>query len=210
MKATLRPIHIAGANGFPISLYRPLMDQLSLNMQSRAPAVTAAEARASIAGTDVFGHIQEHKDWSGMVDHLVDSIAARQVPPVTAIGHSLGGALMGCAATKRPDLFHKLILIDCPYFSLPKRLVWALGLCLPRDTVRKIHPIIQMAMKKPSHWQSKAEAQQYFKSKRMFRKFDSDVLSIFLEECLVESSDGETSLQFPVEDEIDIYLKVPC
>lgn len=210
MRKIIRPIHIAGANGFPVCLYGPFMEELSNAVHSRATSVPLSSTRSNIQGTDVFGHIRQYPDWTGMVDHLVDSIQSRHAAPVIAIGHSLGGALMGCAASKRPDLFHKLILIDCPYFSLPKRMLWALGLYFPEDVVRKVHPIIKMAAKKPKHWATKIEAQNYFKGKKMFQKFDPNVQSIFLNECLVEKSGGWTELLFPVEDECAVYLKVPC
>ena len=207
MKRLIRPIHIAGANGFPISLYRPLMDHLSEQIRIRQPSVPSTEARTLIAGSDVYGHISDFPDWTGMVNHVISDIEKRKVGAVTAVGHSLGGALMGCAASQRPDLFHKLIIIDSPFFCLPKRLLWAFLLLLPEATVRTHHPIIKAAAKKPSHWNSKAEAQAYFKSKKVFQRFSPEVLDIFLEECLVSSATGHTTLQFPVEDECDIYYK---
>ncbi|CAM9095813.1 unnamed protein product, partial [Ectocarpus fasciculatus] len=206
MKRLIRPIHIAGANGFPISLYRPLMDRLSEQLHARQPAVPIREVRSLIAGSDVYGHIANYPDWTGMVNHLITDIEKREVGAITAVGHSLGGALMGCAASQRPDLFHKLIIIDSPFFCLPKRLFWALLLMLPESTVRTHHPIIKAAAKKPSHWSTKEEARAYFKSKRVFQRFSPEVLDIFLEECLVGDA-GNTTLQFPVEDECDIYYK---
>lgn len=204
-----RPIHIAGANGFPIALYRPLMHRLSRELAVRMPFASETDIRASVCGTDVFGHIKHYPDWTGMVDHLVRSIEARRAGPVVGIGHSLGGALMGCAASQRPDLFHKLILIDSPYFSLPKRMVWAAGLCLPADFIRRIHPLVLMAAKKPDAWSSKEEAKSYFKSKKIFQKFDPEVLNIFLEECVVGNGSGGAQLLFPVREECDVYMKVP-
>ena len=115
---------------------------------------------------------------------------------------------MGCAATARPDLFQKLIIIDSPYFAFYKRFLFALAAYLPDKLVRDVHPIIKAALKKPQSWNSKKEAQDYFKRRKLCLQWDPRVLNIFLEECIIERGDGSAELLFPVEDEVHVYLKV--
>jgi hypothetical protein len=118
---------------------------------------------------------------------------------------------MGIAAYRRPDLFSGLIIIDSPYFSLPKRLLSVLLFSLPEATIRNIHPFIIAANKKPSTWSSKQEAEAYFRGTKLFSRFDPRVLDIFQNECIKSSSDGtgKTELLFSCKAETDIYFTAP-
>ena len=117
---------------------------------------------------------------------------------------------MGIAAHRRPDLFSGLVIIDSPYFSLPKRLLSVLLFSLPETVIRKIHPLIVAANKKPSNWNTKQDAETYFKRTKLFSRLDPRVFEIFRNDCIVASSHGSgAELLFSKKAETDIYYTAP-
>lgn len=59
-------------------------------------------------------------DWWGMVDSTIDEARAlreQSGEELVGVGHSAGGALIACAATKSPELFEKVVLVDSPMFN---------------------------------------------------------------------------------------------
>jgi len=92
-----------GANGFPAACYKPILQQLS---------ATAVEYNhALIPG--------KFSNWHPLVDAVVAQVekAAGSSGKVNGVGHSAGGALLCCAASVRPDLFEKVVIVDSPMFS---------------------------------------------------------------------------------------------
>jgi hypothetical protein len=82
---TLKSVHVLGANGFPVAMYRPFMNALA----------KAIGNNASVDGSDVYKGIERcNKDWNGMIDDVIQSIEARGVGPVYGVGHSLGKRIL--------------------------------------------------------------------------------------------------------------------
>jgi pimeloyl-ACP methyl ester carboxylesterase len=210
-------LHFVGANGFPAALYRPVMARVATCIAD----ATGGAGTVSSATTDVFPHVHVGKDWTQMIEAIIADVEARNEGPVTAIGHSLGGALLGGAATARPDLFRAIIAVDSPLFNPAARVLFSAMYMLPKKLVYQYHPMIAMAKKKPDHWASKAEAEEYFRSKRLFSKMHPEVFRIFVDECIVPNSSNSSSssssissgsgvkLLFSTDTEAEIYYQQP-
>ena len=202
----MKRLHFLTANGFPKALYRPVIAHIEKSIMSKSKG----EISVSSASTDVFEYIDENQDWTGMVNCVIREVETRmkEEGPVIGVGHSLGGALFGAAATARPDLFSSLVLIDPPLFNPLKRSLIGAAYCLPKHVIYKMHPMISKALKKPDRWASREEAEAFLKSKRLFSRFDPEVLRIFINECVVPDRDS-VSLLVSTAREAAVYYHTP-
>ena len=103
------PLQFLGANGFPCAAYRPVLQALSKNPSISAPSSTE-KLLLDVTASDVFYSMEGERDWRRMRNALIKEIESRK-EPVIGVGHSFGGALMICAASSRPELFRKLIIV---------------------------------------------------------------------------------------------------
>ena len=80
-RRSLKAVHLLGANGFPIAMYRPFMSALAASVGNNV----------QVGGSDVYQGIERsNEDWNGMIDDVIRSIENRGVGPVYGVGHSLG------------------------------------------------------------------------------------------------------------------------
>ena len=108
----MNKVHFSHANGFPASSYNYLFKLLN-NVQ--------------INFIEKMGHgdYPLNKDLNNFADELITSIEKEFIEPVIGIGHSTGGVVTVLAASKRPELFKKIIVLDPVLFSKRKRyLIW--------------------------------------------------------------------------------------
>lgn len=138
---------------------------------------------------------------------------------------NITGAVLAAAAYSRPDLFHELIIVDSPMFHPLKRILFGMGLYLPKQLLYKYHPIIRAANKKPDYWNSKDDFMQFFNNSKLFKSFDSEIYNIFTTECVKyqqcqyhhdynnsnrkDEDQGKVELLYSKEHEIDVYYKAP-
>jgi len=98
------PLLFLGANGFPSRCYSPILSRLSA------------------IPIEYSSHLVPNKttNWHPLVKSIISQAeeAARKGGGrrVRAVGHSAGGALLCCAASKRPELFEDLCIVDSPMF----------------------------------------------------------------------------------------------
>jgi hypothetical protein len=84
-----RAIHVLGANGFPIAMYRPIIQRLRCLYNNNELSRSNNFGKHLIEGSDVYHQILISEDWKGMVDAAIQSIEKRGVGPVVGIGHSM-------------------------------------------------------------------------------------------------------------------------
>lgn len=86
----MRAVYLIGANGFPIAMYRPLLNRIeNLCVQRNIPVIDN-RGKKLISGGDVFSHASKAPDWSGMVEAVISQIESHSLQPIIGIGHSLG------------------------------------------------------------------------------------------------------------------------
>ena len=100
-------IQFSHANGFPAKTYSVLFEHLKNHKIS---------AIDNLAEKRVLPEI----NWNDLTEDVLDSVGKFK-EPVIGVGHSLGGILTLLAAAKKPNIFHTVILLDPPLFSLNKR-----------------------------------------------------------------------------------------
>ena len=184
----MKKIHFAAANGFPTRSYEYLFSKMEF---------------AQIDYINLIGHKPSNNkaDHGFLKDELIEHLDKNFSEPVIGIGHSAGGATLMIAASERPELFERIILIDPPLFSARKRLglriARALGIWQRFGPVRK-------AANRRTTFASKEEAYQYWKDKPLFKNFHKACFASYIEHGLKNSEKG-VELSFLASVEADIF-----
>ncbi len=199
-----RRVFFLGANGFPAAVYEPLFKSL--------------ESRHSIITRPVEYHHElvhrKTKSWNPLIDTVISQVQEMEggagAEGLTAVGHSAGGALLAIAANRRPDLFKHVVIVDSPMFSPFKRFAFSLGFNMPTSVVEQVHPLIKVALKKKHEWDTIEDAEEYFKSRRLYKSFHQDVVQSMLDNGLrIGKNCGKVKLVFSHKSEAQMYLTTP-
>ena len=114
--AAARRVMFMGANGFPAGVYEPVTTHLESMLAEKGTSV-------QVTGVDYHAYLKlgETSNWEALVDMTVEKglelAKQNQNERITAIGHSAGGALISCAASKASNLFDNVVLVDPPMFN---------------------------------------------------------------------------------------------
>jgi pimeloyl-ACP methyl ester carboxylesterase len=188
-------IHFAHANGFPSDCYHMMFNELRVAYD--------------VNYVSMVGHSDDYpisENWSHLVDELIESVMYHRQSPVVGVGHSLGGVLTLLAASKRPDLFKQVILLDAPVFGFSKsmtiRLIKGLGL------IHLATPSKRSAKRK-AIWNNLEEAKAYFLKKPLYQSFHPECLEDYLQHALIQRADKKYQLRFCREKESLIFKTVP-
>jgi pimeloyl-ACP methyl ester carboxylesterase len=193
-------LHFLHANGMCAGTYAPFIERL--------------RDKFHIFASDVRGHGDSSpplespvKQWELFTGDLAEMIQINMKKPVIGIGHSLGAVVTYMTAAKNPGLFSALVLIDPVFLSLKIRLT---GVLLRRLGLIRGFRLAKGARRRKSLFSSKDEALQRFSSGRgMFRRWESDFISSYLNCALNEKSNGEAVLKCDPELEAQIYESFP-
>ena len=192
------PIVFSHGNSFPASTYRVMLDSL----RSRGFAVDAVEK---------FGHDPAYPvtdNWPHLVEQLAD-FARRQVEtsggPVFLVGHSLGGFLSLMCAARHPELAKGVVLLDSPLIG-----GWRAGTLnlVKRTPFLKSMSPSALSRKRKNSWQDRDAVFEHFKSKKVFAKWDAQVLHDYIDHGTLEAEDSRM-LSFDRDVETAIYDTLP-
>ena len=162
-----------------------------------------------IGSIDRLGHHDDYpvtNNWDRLVHELITELETSYSKPVFAVGHSLGGVLSMMVAAQRPDLIKGLIMLDAPFLTK----IEAVGVSWSKrlGLIDKITPAARTLGRK-EQWDSLAEAQSYFRGKKLFQRFDERCLNDYINHGTVEIDDGKRELHFDADTEIKIYRTIP-
>ena len=131
------------ANGFPALSYSYLFELLAPNY---------------IHHINLFAHgdYKINNNWISLGDELIEFVE-KQSKPVIGIGHSMGGVATLYAATKRNDLFSKIILLDPPLVAGSYR-KYLLKLAKASGLIGKFFSIAKKTRTRKRDFYSKQEA----------------------------------------------------
>ncbi|MCP4120832.1 MAG: alpha/beta hydrolase [Bacteroidetes bacterium] len=190
-----RPIlHFAHANGFPARVYSRLFEGL--------------KDRYEIVHIDRLAHNPEFpvkNGWRNQGDEIIDFLDKTVDAPVIGVGHSFGASSTFIAAVKRPDLFHGIIMLDPVVMNGFRGFMTSILKKL--KLVDRITPARHSGNRR-RHWPDLETAEEYFRSKGLFKDFHEDCLRDFLRYGLEKTVDGY-ELYFKVENEMAVYRGVP-
>jgi pimeloyl-ACP methyl ester carboxylesterase len=170
-------LHFFHANGFPVSVYLPLLEDLARDFR-----VTALNLR----GQD--GLARPMRDWHEPAADLAAFLRERGGTPVIGVGHSLGGvATMFCAADN-PDLFSGLALLDPAILS---RRILALIRIAALAGRQGVSPLARKARRRRNGWKSRQEALDSFRRKPLFAGWEERWLRSYVTYGLKPAPGGE-------------------
>ena len=189
-------------NSFPASTYNVMLNAL----RQRGMKVQALEK---------IGHNPSYPVTSNW-PHLVQEIHAFAKPltdqhpgPVVLVGHSLGGMLSLMLAAQFPKLAHAVVMVDAP--ALGGLRAKALQLSKTLSLTKKFSPGV-VSQKRRNTWHSVEEVHAHFLSKKVFARWDPQVLNDYvMNGTHEEKTDAgvQRVLSFDRRIETQIYNSVP-
>lgn len=184
--------HFAPGNGFPIKTYRRLFAALSPELNLSCLPLRA-EWPNSIAPQQIPFH-----DYA---EHLIQFIEANYTQPIIGMGHSLGAASTVIAASKRPDLFRAVVIVEP--VSLSVKLAWLVKWA--PFWYKKTREPLKSTLKKQYRWRSRADYFDYCRGFKPYRRISDTVLNDFAEYSLIETPKGDFQLAFSPQWELAHY-----
>jgi len=187
------------ANSFGASTYRVLFRRL----RARGFKVRAV---------DRFGHSPDYpvtNNWPGLVQQLADFARVesdKAGEPAFLVGHSLGGFLSVMAAARYPELARGVLLLDSPLLGGWR--ATTLGVIKTTQLVGSVS-LGAVSRRRRNTWHSQAEALEYFQHKKVFARWDPQVLQDYVEHGTHEDADGQRVLSFDRAVETAIYNTLP-
>ncbi|KQP23557.1 alpha/beta hydrolase [Pseudorhodoferax sp. Leaf267] len=190
------------ANSFPASTYRVLFASLR-------------ERGFTVEAVDKYGHDPKYpvtNNWPHLVQHLVDFATEqtqRHGQPAWLVGHSLGGFLSLMAAAQAPTLARGVLLIDSPVVGGWR--ATTLGLAKRTQLVGSVSPG-RISRARRNAWPDAAAALEHFRHKKVFARWDPQVLADYIEHGTHDEGEGEHKrrvLGFDRDVETAIYNTLP-
>ena len=139
------------------------------------------------------------RDIHGLVREIAD-------PPVTGIGHSIGGYFLYAAAAMFPGLFSKLVLIDPIIF--PAGILWAAAF-MRKTGLAGMMKLPKMTRKKKHEFRSREHAFSHYSGKGMFRSWKSEFVKAYVDTAIEQDTTDTWELCCSPEFEAGIYEAVP-
>lgn len=189
----VKPVLVfAHANGVPSGAYRKYLAEFS--------------GRYTLAPIPVLGLDQwpVGDNWSGLVDEL-EAFIAPLAKPVLGMGHSMGAVVMFMLASRRPQWFSNVVMLDPPLVNGWARHVFVLAHVLGQTD--RITPAGK-SLHRRHHWPDAESVQQYFNGRGMFRHFDPECLQDYISSAVVKSDDG-WNLLIPPLLEVEKFRQTP-
>ncbi len=185
------------ANGFPLPVYRRLLDALRPEFEC--------------IGMLRFGHDPSRPittGWPYLVDELVEFAQAqpRSGGRTWLVGHSLGGYLSVLAAHRLQGRIAGIVLLDSPLIAGATAGALRLGRMLGLD--RLVMPLRQ-TLQRRQHWPDAEAAYAHYAAKAAFARWDPRVLRDYAERCTVPDGRGQRELLFDRGVEYRIYRSLP-
>ena len=189
-------------NSFPASTYNLMLNDL----RRRGMRVQVLEK---------IGHNPAYpvtSNWPNLVDELhafAKPLIAAHTGPVVLVGHSLGGMLSLMLAAQFPQLAHAVVMVDAP--ALGGLRAKALHLSKTLTLTKKFSPGV-VSQKRRITWNSVEEVHAHFLSKKVFARWDPQVLNDYVLHGTHEEKTGEgvqRVLSFDRNIETQIYNSVP-
>lgn len=192
-------IHLAHANGFPPQVYTEMLS--SFLADYRVVTLPARPLWQPAPPPEAF------TGWEMMADDLIAGIEAHGLAPVYGIGHSMGGTATLIAASKRPDLFKALVLLDPVLF--PRSFTFWLLAAGPSWLPKPESPLVKKTLRRRRHWENQQEAFERFYGRSIFENWSETAVRDYIEGLTHASPSGGIELRYTPEWEARIYETAP-
>jgi pimeloyl-ACP methyl ester carboxylesterase len=185
-------LYFAHANGFPSKSYNCLFQHINVDKIHYINIL--GKGKHAING-----------DMNNFANEILEDIEGKKLKNIVALGHSAGAVALMIAASKKPDLFKFLFLIEPVLFSPMKRM--AIDVARGVGMGEKMG-VVKKARQRKMYFGDMKEAQGYFEKKKFFQRFNSQCFNDYLKEALQENSNGEVELVISANEEADIFKSV--
>ena len=189
-------------NSFPASTYSVMLNELRRrNLQVQA--LEKIGHNPAFPVTSNWPHLVEE------VHAFAQPLIAAHSGPVVLVGHSLGGMLSLMLAAQYPHLAHGVVMVDAPAVGGLQAKVLQLSTTLSLN--KKFSPGA-ISRKRRNEWLSLEEVRAHFASKKVFARWDPQVLNDYvLQGTREEKSEAGVRrvLSFNRDIETLIYNNVP-
>ena len=151
----------------------------------------------AVSAIEKFGHDPKYPvtdNWPHLVQQLADfaqAAADRAGQPVFLVGHSLGGFLSLMCAARHPALACGVVLLDSPILG-----GWranTLNLVKRTPLMKSVSPGL-VSRKRRNSWTDREAVFEHFRSKKVFEKWDEQVLHDYIDHGTFNSDDMSTPL----------------
>ncbi len=186
-----------GANGFPIGTYSEFLKQLSqtFNLNCLSPRACWPN----------IGDPERQTNWETYADDLIAFVEQKYAEPVLVIGHSQGATAAIIAASKKPELFKSLILIE------PASVSTLLGYIVKYTPyfIKKNFQPFKSGLQKQDKWKSRKAFYDYYRKHKAYKRFPDKVLKDYAEYGLKPMDKGDFTLTFSSKWETSNYTLAP-
>jgi pimeloyl-ACP methyl ester carboxylesterase len=176
------------ATGFLPWLWHPIARALSPACRIMAPYF--CDHRESDPEKGGLDWMLLARDFSSFCDRL-------NIQSPYIVGHSMGATVPAIAAAIHGLAPAGMILIE-PIF-------------LPQDIYRisirvQDHPLAAKAIRRRNHWQDETEALEYLKSRDLFKKWDAEMLSLYVRYGMKQKSESGLELACSPKRETALFM----
>lgn len=190
---SVKPVLVfAHANGVPSGSYKKYLAEFSGDYQL-APIPVLGLGRWPVG-----------ENWSGLVDEL-EAFIEPLTKPVLGMGHSMGAVVMFMLASRRPEWFSHVVMLDPPLVNGWARPLFALAHLFGQTD--RMTPAGK-SLHRRHHWPDAEAVQQYFKGRGMFRHFDPVCLQDYIDSAVIKGDDG-WNLLIPPLLEVEKFRQTP-
>ena len=180
-------LHFSHANGFPVSVYLPLMSELAGDYRVVGLGHRGQDGRSKVIHS-----------WHRLALDLIAFLESLDAGPVIGVGHSIGAVTTLFSAVRRPDLFSRIVLLD-PVLLPPKLVLLARMMKLVGLKGRM--PLAFRARRRRNGWSNREEACEYFRERSLFHGWDEKFIRAYVTHGLKPTPDGRVELICPPEAE---------
>ena len=188
-------IHFSHANGYPPLCYKALLSPFETDHE------VIASLHRPLWNEDIKPNSM--RSWEQLGNDIQD-LLVEIGNPVISIGHSMGSAVALMAAVKRPDYFHKIVLIEP---VLVPRFATLILQALP-SLAKRAWPLASQTINRIDSWVDRDAAFAHFRPKRVFKRISDEVLWDYVKSGTEVNEVGNYQLVFTKEWELQCYLKV--
>ncbi len=189
--------HFYNANGFPSGVYSRLLFRLSKKFR-----LSSLEMRPS--WPDI-SPPPKRRDWNIYANDLISFIEHECKAPIIGIGHSMGATCTILAASKRPDLFIGLVLIEPAMLS---KSLARISRIMPKSIMNLVQPA-KGTLRKTDTWESREAFLEYCRHIRGYKRLDDESFRVMAEYGVNETIDGQFKLTFSKIWEAHNYTQAP-
>jgi len=171
-------LFIAHGNGFSTRVYQPLLDKLAVKYDL---LMFDLPGHGQSPDSEVTDHSQTAEYLYEAIRHSESYIAGRDVH---AVAHSLGGMLSVFVASKHPETFKSLVLLDPIMF--PQPLLSLMHVMSKLGMTKLFHPHVKPTLRRRNGWPDRQSAFEYFYKRKIFKYWTDQALRSYTDYALKE------------------------